>query len=282
MLKPAVSALLVACAVSVVARGVLPAGAQTDRAKGEQDWPFYGGDQGGMKYSPLTDISAATGSRLAVAWEWSPREKALSQFGTRPGNFQATPLMIDNVLYFSTAYNRVVALNADTGAELWAFDPKAYEDGQPPNGTGFVHRGVAAWRDSAANNALRIFINSRYHLICLDAATGRPVASFGTNGSIDLSKGLAWEINKTHYTNTSPPVVYKDLVILGNGVGDRLVYRNDPPGDIRAFDAHSGRRLWSLKPIPQPGQFGNDTWGNDSWSFTGHTNAWPPMTLDAA
>ena len=82
--------------------------------------------------------------------------------------------MIDNVLYLSTPYNRVVALNAETGAELWAFDPKAYEDGQPPNGTGFVHRGVAAWRDTANGNKLRIFINSRYRLICLDAATGRP------------------------------------------------------------------------------------------------------------
>ena len=190
--------------------------------------------------------------------------------------------MIDNVLYLSTPYNRVVALNADTGAELWAFDPKAYEDGQPPNGTGFVHRGVAAWRDSADGNKLRIFINSRYRLICLDAATGRPVDSFGTHGIVDLSKGLVWEINKTHYTNTSPPVVYKDLVILGNGVGDRLVYRNDPPGDVRAFDARTGKQVWSFQPIPQPGEFGNDTWGNDSWSFTGHTNVWAPMTLDAA
>jgi quinoprotein glucose dehydrogenase len=217
-----------------------------------------------------------------VEWEWAPREKALSQFGTRPGNFQATPLMIDNVLYFSTPYNRVVALNADTGAELWAFDPKAYEDGQPPNGTGFVHRGIAAWRDSADGNKLRIFINSRYRLFCIDAATGQLVDSFGTHGVYDLSKGLVWEINKTHYTNTSPPIVYKDLVILGNGVGDRLVYRNDPPGDVRAFDAHTGKQVWSFRPIPQPGEYGNDTWGADSWSYTGHTNAWPPMTLDAA
>jgi quinoprotein glucose dehydrogenase len=270
MLKPAVAAILVAGAVAL---------APDSR---EQDWPFYGGDQGGMKYSSLTDVSASTVSRLGVAWEWSPREKALSQFGTRPGNFQATPLMIDNVLYLSTPYNRVVALNADTGAELWAFDPKAYEDGQPPNGTGFVHRGVAAWRDGADGNKLRIFINSRYHLICLDAATGRPVESFGTHGMFDLSKGLVWEINKTHYTNTSPPIVYKDLVILGNGVGDRLTYRNDPPGDVRAFDAHTGKMVWTFHTIPQPGEFGNDTWQNDSWSFTGHTNVWAPMTLDAA
>jgi quinoprotein glucose dehydrogenase len=271
MVKALTATLLVA--------GVAASFAAADRRV--EEWPFYGGDQGGTKYSPLTDVAASNVSRLAVAWEWSTREKALDAYGTRPGNFQVTPLMIGNVLYFSTPYNRVVALNADTGAELWSYDPKAYEDGQPPNGTGFVHRGVSAWRDSAAGNALRIFVNSRYRLICLDAATGRPVASFGTNGSIDLSKGLVWEINKAHYTNTSPPVVYKDLVILGNGVGDRLVYRNDPPGDVRAFDARTGRQVWSFRPIPQPGEFGNDTWGNDSWSYTGHTNVWPPMTLDA-
>ena len=253
-------------------------GRQADR---EQDWPFYGGDQGGTKYSPLADVNASNVARLQAAWEWHTGEKALESFGTRPGNFQATPLMIGNVLFFSTPYNRVVALNADTGKELWAFDPKAYEDGQPPNGTGFVHRGVAAWRDGANGSALRIFINSRYRLMCLDASTGTPVDSFGTHGVVDLSKGLVWEINKTHYTNTSPPVVYKDLVILGNGVGDRLVYRNDPPGDVRAFDAHTGKQVWSFRPIPQPGELGNDTWGNDSWSYTGHTNVWPPMTLDA-
>src|SRR6185436_3541919 len=96
-----------------------------------------------------------------------------------PGNFQNTPLMIDNVLYVSTPYNRVAALDAETGAQKWVFDPKAYEDGQPPNGTGFVHRGVAAWRDGGK---LRIFMNSRARLFCIDAATGALVESFGDHG----------------------------------------------------------------------------------------------------
>ena len=246
------------------------------------EWPVYGGDAGGMKYSPLADVNVSNVSQLKEAWEWLPREKALPQFGTRPGNFQTTPLMIGNTLYLSTPYNRVVALNAETGRELWSYDPKPYEDGQPPNGTGFVHRGVAAWRDRANGNALRIFINSRYNLICLDAGTGKPVESFGSRGVVDLSKGLVWEINKAHYTNTSPPVVYKDLVILGNGVGDRLAYRNDPPGDVRAFDAHTGKMVWTFHTIPQPGEFGNDTWLQDSWSYTGHTNVWAPFTVDDA
>jgi glucose dehydrogenase len=241
------------------------------------DWPYYGGDQGGSKYSSLTDVNRTNVARLTVAWEWSPREKALPAFGTRPGSFEGTPLMIENVLYVVTPYNRVVALSAESGRELWSFDPKAYEDGQPPNGTGFVHRGIAAWRDG---DKLRIFLNSRYRLFAIDAATGSPVESFGDRGSIDLSRGLVWTINKKHYTNTSPPIVYKNLVILGNGVGDRLAYKNDPPGDVRAFDARTGKQVWTFHTIPQPGEFGNDTWKNDSWAYTGHTNVWAPMTLD--
>jgi len=282
MLKTAVVFVLVAGAALSGTQNVEQRTANDGgRVRPNVDWPVYGGDQAGTKFSPLADINATNVSRLAVAWEWATGEKALESFGTRPGTFQTTPLMIDNVLYFSTPYNRVVALNAHTGAQLWTFDPKAYEDGQPPNGTGFVHRGVAAWRDSANGNALRIFINSRYRLFAIDARTGLPVESFGSHGAIDLSEGLVWAINKKHYTNTSPPVVYKDLIILGNGVGDRLVYRNDPPGDIRAFNARTGRQVWSFHTIPQPGEVGNDTWGADSWSYTGHTNAWPPMTLDA-
>jgi quinoprotein glucose dehydrogenase len=244
----------------------------------EVEWPFYGGDQGGAKYSKLTDINAKNVSLLHEAWSWKTGETELPQYGTRPGMFEVTPLMIDNVLYLTTPYNKVVALKARTGEIIWTYDSKAYELGQPANGTGWVHRGVAAWREG---RKLRIFLDSRYRLICLDAATGKPVQSFGQNGMIDLSQGLVWPINKLHYTETSPPVVYKDVVIVGNGVGDRLVYRHDPPGDIRGFDVHTGKQLWSFHTIPQANEAGNGTWGKDSWKFTGHTNVWAPMTLDA-
>ena len=246
---------------------------------GAQQWTHYAADQAASHYSPLDQINAANVSRLAIAWEWKPNEKVLPQFGTRPGAFQNTPLMIDNVLYVSTPYNQVAALDATTGKELWRYDPKAYEDGQPPNGQGFAHRGVAAWRDSA-NGQLRIFLNSRYRLIQLDARTGAVVGTFGANGIVDLIEGLVWKINKKHYTNTSPPIVYKDLIIVGNGVGDRLMYKNDPPGDVRAFHARTGKLVWKFNTIPQRGEFGNNTWDGQSWQFTGHTNVWAPMSLD--
>lgn len=244
-----------------------------------QQWPHYAGDQAASHYSPLDQITTANVSRLTVAWEWKPNEKALPQFGTRPGAFQNTPLVIDGVMYVSTPYNQVAALDPTTGKELWRYDPKAYEDGQPPNGQGFAHRGVVAWRDKGE---LRIFLNARYKLIQLDAKTGTPVASFGRDGVVDLSEGLVWAINKKHYTNTSPPIVYKDLIIVGNGVGDRLTYKNDPPGDVRAFHARTGKLVWKFNTIPQRGEFGNNTWDGGSWQFTGHTNVWAPMSVDEA
>ena len=259
-----------------VAAFVISTGA--DRAP--VDWSAWGGDPAGTHYSALADINAANVNQLRQAWVWKTGELQLQQYGTRPGMFENTPLMIDNVLYVTTPYNRVTALDAESGAELWSYDPKSYADGQPPNGTGYVHRGIAVWRDARDGGRMRIFLNTRYRLISVDAKTGKPVNSFGDNSVVDLSQGLVWQINKLHYTETSPPVVYKDLVIVGNGVGDRLTYKNDPPGDVRAFDARTGKRVWTFHTIPQAGEFGNDTWGNGSWKFTGHTNVWAPFTLD--
>ena len=244
-----------------------------------QEWPNYGGDAGESHYSVLDQINRSNVRNLKVAWEWQTGEAPLPEYKTAPGAFEATPLMIGGVLYLSTPYNRVVALDAATGRQLWAFDPKAYEEGQVPNGTGFVHRGVAAWRDSKTGK-LRVLMNSRYRLISLDAETGKPVSDFGDNGTVNLVTGLRWETNPKNYTNTSPAVVYKDLVIVGNGVADRLVYKKDPPGDVRAFNARTGKLAWTFHTVPLEGEFGGNTWGKGSAEYTGHTNVWAPMTLD--
>lgn len=253
------------------------------QSRGMVEWPTYGGDPGGMKYSPLADIDRKSVGRLSRAWSWDTKDPADppadSGSPARPGTFQATPIMINDTLYLPTPLNQVVALDANTGRELWRFDPEAYRAGQPSNGTGLVHRGVAAWTDGRER---RIFINSRWRLFALDASTGKPIPSFGTGGHIDLTEGLSRPVRRIHYTNTSPPVVWGDLVILGNGVGDRLMYRGDPPGDVQAIDARTGRRVWRFSPVPSSGEFGNETWEQDSWKHTGHTNVWAPFTVDSA
>lgn len=245
--------------------------------KGE--WPVYGYDSGGSRYSPLEQVNRGNVARLELAWTWKTGEKKLEEFKTFPGVFEATPVFVDGTLYLSTPYNRVVALDPETGREKWTYDPKAYAEGQVPNGTGFVHRGVALWKE-ASTGKRRVYMNSRSHLIALDAASGKPVQSFGDNGVVDLIHGLPWEVNPKHYTNTSPPLIYKDLVIVGNGVADRLVYKKDPPGDVRAFDARTGKLVWMFHTVPQKGEFGNETWSEGSAAYTGHTNVWAPMTLD--
>ena len=171
-------------AALLVATAVLAAEAQAPPGN-MVEWPYVGGDQAHTKYSPLRDVTQANVDRLRIAWQWDPAEQPLPEYGTRPGAFEATPLMIDNVLYLSTMYTRVVALDAETGRRLWAFDPRAYENG--PRGSapgGFKHRGVAFWR---GDGGMRLFLNSRDTLYSLDAATGELIARFGNGGRVPLT-----------------------------------------------------------------------------------------------
>jgi quinoprotein glucose dehydrogenase len=245
------------------------------------EWPVYGGDLGATKYSVAADLHKGNVAGLVKAWEWATGETPNATTRARPGNFQATPLMIGDTLFLSTSYNRVVALDANTGKPFWEFDPKTYLTGQPPNGTGFVHRGVATWSDGKQR---RVFINSRWSLIAIDASTGKAIRDFGDTGYVDLTRELKRNgkpVNKYHYTQTSPPVVWRNLVIVGNGVADRLVYPNDPPGDVQAFDVKTGKRVWSFSPIPNSARdAGAETWREESWRTAGHTNVWAPFSVD--
>ncbi len=263
--------------VRYVVRAVALLAATALQAQSKNDWPVYGGDAAGTKYSDLDSINRTNVSKLALAWRWETGELPLADKKTRPGAFEVTPVVVNDTMWLSTPYNRVVALDAHTGRELWSYDPRAYDAGQVPNGTGFVHRGIALWSNGRER---RVFINSRWRLIALDAATGKRIPTFGDSGEIDLTRALRWKINRLHYTNTSPPVVFENLVIVGNGVADRLVYKNDPPGDVQAFDVRTGKRVWSWSPIPRAGEVGVETWENDSWKTTGHTNVWAPFSVD--
>ena len=246
---------------------------------GMVEWAYVGADQGASKYSPLADINRSNVDQLEIAWTWEPNELPNQEFGTRPGSFEVMPLMIDNVVYISTMYARVVALDAETGEELWAFDPESWRggaEGSPPGG--FKHRGVAAWGEG---DARRVFINSRDRLYALDAADGSRIPTFGEDGEVGLTEDFPNPVTPDMFDQTSPPVVFEDLVIVGSRVPDRIQRRFDTPGSVQAFDVHTGERRWVFYTVPQSNDaFGADTWENGSWRYTGHANVWGLMSLD--
>jgi quinoprotein glucose dehydrogenase len=248
-----------------------------DRSTRPVEWPYYGGDAGGTRHSTLTDINGGNVKQLQQAWQWKHWDTPLKEYDTVPGQFEATPLMIDGTLYVTTPYNSVAALDAETGKERWRFDGAAYELGQVLSGSGWKLRGTAVWRDG---NQMRVFLNSRHRLFALDARTGKPVASFGNNGQISLTDGLARMSDIRHATQSSPPVIYGDLIIVGSQVPDR-VQLPDPMGYVQAFNARTGKRVWTFATIPMSAKDpGAETWESESWRKNGHANVWAPMALD--
>jgi len=253
-------------------------GAQQRPASRQVEWLHYGADPGGTKYSALADINTGNVDRLRIAWQWKHWETPLPEYGTTPGFFESTPLMIDGVLYVTTPYNSIAALDAETGRELWRFDGEAYKLGQVLSGSGWKLRGTAFWRDRGRTI---IFLNSRHRLFALDARTGEAIHTFGNNGEVPLND-LPRISDSKHATQSSPPVVYKDLVIVGSQVPDR-VQLPDPMGYVQAFHARTGKRVWTFSVIPQSSKDqGAETWENESWRTNGHGNVWAPMALDEA
>ena len=189
--------------------------------------------------------------------------------------------MVDGILYLSTMYTRVAALDAETGAERWMFDPRAYEGGPIGAGpTGFKHRGIAYWSDG---DDARIFLNSRDRLYAIYASTGELDADFGEGGSVVLTEGHGRPVSRYEFDQTSPPVAFEDLVIVGSRVPDGVQREFDPPGTVQAFDSRTGERRWVFFTIPQSGDdFGADTWEDESWHYTGHTNVWGLMPSGAS
>ena len=201
-----------------------------------------------------------------------------------PYRFENQPLMVDGVLYVTTPYNNAAALDAETGRELWRFDSGAVKLGGIP-GTGFKHRAPALWRDAQDGNKLRVLLNTRNQLFSLDAATGKPVASFGNNGVVSLTDGYPRPISDVRHVNhgASPPVVYRDIVVIGSSIPDRYQMINEPPGIVQGFDARTGKTAVGVERHPAVAnrlrrrQRGR----KESWRFNGHANVWGPMTVDA-
>jgi quinoprotein glucose dehydrogenase len=264
-------------AASFLAASCWPALCKTNR--GEREWRYYGGDAGAMRCSSLDQINSSNVSKLRVAWTYHTADAKKRPRTT----MECTPIVVDGVMYLTTALIKVCALDAATGAQLWRYDPfesmfggagstATVEGAASPRG---VNRGVAYWQHGEDK---RILFTALSSLVCLDANTGKPIPSFGKNGTVDLTKGLGRDISGLVYDVTCPGAIYKDLIILGSEVGEGP----DPaaPGHVRAFDVRTGKPVWIFHTIPQPGEFGHDTWPADAWKNVGGANDWGGLSVD--
>jgi quinoprotein glucose dehydrogenase len=244
------------------------------------EWPVYGGDLASHHYSSLDGIRADNVATLRIAWRWHS-----GNFGPRPeSRSEATPLMIDGVLYTTAGITRnVVAIDALTGETLWLWRPYDGErfDRAPRKSSG---RGLGYWAGDGGSGQGRLFtVTPGFYLVALDPDTGRPVPGFGENGTVDLMQGLRGESNaKSSIGNSSPPLVVGDVVIVGpaHDVAMRPPSKANLKGDVRAYDVRTGKRVWTFHTIPAAGEAGYETWLDGSADYTGNAGVWAPMSAD--
>jgi len=263
MKRLATCASILASILAVFAAGLIAQSEKTAQgisasAQQRQDWPAYGGAPENNHYSSLAQINRQNVKHLSIAWTFDTQEE---------GGLETSPIIVEGVLYGITPTQKVFALDAGTGKLLWNFDSGIR--GTQPN------RGLAYWSDG---NDKRILVGVMNFVYALDPATGKPIPAFGNQGRIDLRENLGREPASAQSVSlTSPGIVYKDLVIFGGRNPETLPA---PPGDIRAYDARTGKLRWSFHTIPHPGEFGYETWPKDAWKTSGAANNWAGMTLD--
>ena len=250
-----------------------------------QDWPSYGGDNGSGKYLPLDQITAQNVDDLVVAWSWDSVDNetvAANLAGDNntavPSSYKATPIVVEGVMYVSTSFGRIVALDAASGDQRWSFDTRAWEMTGRPVNLGYNTRGVAYWEQGDKKRLF--FATYDAFLWSVDTETGIPDSDFGQEGKIDLTLGLGREVDRRVYGVISPPLVTNNKVIVNSVVSDVPPSIEMPPGDVRAFNPDTGAMEWIFHTIPQAGEFGNDSWEDGSWEYTGNTNSWTIMSAD--
>ncbi|MEA2602533.1 MAG: quinoprotein glucose dehydrogenase [Acidobacteriota bacterium] len=263
----------------VVAPAALPPSkAPAPASQAGAEWPAWGNDPGGQRFSPLAAIDRGNVHTLKVAWTFRTGD-AYQPKRSRPTAFEATPIYVDGTLYLPTPLGRILALDPITGQQRWAYDAKIDKDA----GYGdFASRGVSTWKSPSGER--RIFLATLdAHLIAVDAATGKPCPGFGENGVIDLRRGLRIPPAADHYADyeeTSPPAVVGHTIVVGSGIADNASV-SSPSGEVRGFDVVTGKLKWTWDPIPQnPKDPGAATWKNGSAQRTGAANAWSVLVAD--
>jgi quinoprotein glucose dehydrogenase len=236
------------------------------------EWSHYGGDPGGSRHSALKQIDRTNVARLKIAWEFHTGDFSDGSGGRPKSEFETTPIVVFGTMYLTTPFNRVIAVDPETGHEKWSFDPKI--DQRAPYSEGLVNRGVAMWTDARKKAGQvcqrRIFLATiDARMFALDAVTGKPCADFGVSGQVDLKAGIANIIRTGEYEETSAPTVAGDLVIAGSSIADNDRVAS-PSGVVRAFDARSGELRWKWNPLP------------DSIAPTGAGNVWSTISADPA
>jgi quinoprotein glucose dehydrogenase len=266
------SRLLAAIAAVALMAGTAPA--QTGTSDGE--WRYWGGDAGTTHYAPLDQIDRTNVDQLEIAWRWKSEN-----FGPRADfNWEATPLMIGGVLYFTAGSSRAaVAVDATTGETLWTYRLEEGERGaRSPRAN---NRGLSYWNDGDDE---RIFLITRgYRLVALDAKTGDPISGFGDAGMVDLYLGLDRDqVEFGRITSTSPAMIVGDIAVIGAALqgGSTPDTLGNVPGYVRGYDVRTGELVWTFHTIPQAGEPGNETWEDESWQYTGNAAVWAPMSAD--
>jgi len=271
---------LLALALSVALAGALQA---QPIAVGDE-WPSYAGDLRNYRYSPLDQINASNFSKLEIAWRFKTEN-----LGNRPEyKLEGTPIMVKGVVYATAGSRRaVVALDAATGELLWvhAEHEGARAAASPRQLSG---RGLSYWTDGKGDNRI-LYITQGYRLVCLDARTGAPIKNFGTNGLVDMKTYAVYGTGKPIDLVTgeiglhaTPAVTKSGVVLVGSAFreGGTPKTHNNTKGMVLAFDVRTGKKLWQFNTIPRPGEFGNDTWLNESWATNGNTGVWSQMAVD--
>ena len=266
--------------LSAVVLVVISAASLHSQIASDTEWPNYGNDPGGMRYSPLSQVNRDNVSKLKLAWTFHTGDISDGTHNRRRSGFEATPILVDGTLFLTTGFNRVIALDPETGQQRWAYDPQV--DLTLDYGDGLINRGVSTWLDPKAASAQpchrRLYeatLDAR--LVSIDSATGKPCTDFGDHGQVNLRNVPGYRAGWYHMT--SPPAVIDDLVIVGSAIDDNQRAAM-PAGVVRAFDARTGKLRWTWDPIPLTTSPAAD--GKPAEPQVGAANAWSVMTVDPA